>query len=121
MRSLINNKFIKNVSRKFKAEINILHHTTTIRDNYQPVLHCGPIRQVAVIKILDEQVDKDKQIDDKDKQIDDNETDNKKLRTGSKAIVEFTFSYRSEYLEEGLSFFFRDGSTKGYGKILEIL
>ena len=58
---------------------------------------------------------------DKDKQKDDNETDNKKLRTGSKAIVQFTFSFRSEFLEEGISFFFRDGSTKGYGKILEVL
>ena len=43
------------------------------------------------------------------------------LRTGSKAIVEFTFSFRPEFLEEGKSFFFRDGSTKGYGKILELL
>ena len=113
-----NDKFIKNVSRKFKAEINILHHTTTVCDNYQPVLHCGPIRQTAIIKILSNQRD-DNNVEQND-DIEQND-DDKRLRTGSKAIVEFTFSYRSEYLEEGLSFFFRDGSTKGYGKILEVL
>ena len=43
------------------------------------------------------------------------------LRTGSKAIVEFTFSFRSEFIEKGTNFFFRDGSTKGYGTVLEIL
>ena len=103
-----NEKFIKQVSKKFKAEVKILHHSTTIRDNYQPVLHCGPIRQVAKIKILEKH----------NMKKDENQ---KRLRTGSKAIVEFTFSFRSEFLEEGTSFFFRDGATKGYGKILEIL
>lgn len=102
-----NEKFIKNVSRKFKAEIKILHHSTTIKDNYQPVLHCGPIRQTAKIKIIEDLTVKN--------------TKGKNLRTGSKAIVEFTFAYRSEFLEEGVTFFFRDGATKGFGKILEII
>lgn len=102
-----NEKFIKNVSKKFKAEIKILHHSTTIKDNYQPVLHCGPIRQTAKIKIIEDLTVKN--------------TKGKNLRTGSKAIVEFTFAYRSEFLEEGITFFFRDGATKGFGKILEII
>ena len=101
-----NEKFIKNVSTKFKAEIKILHHSTTIKDNYQPVLHCGLIRQTAKIKIIEDLTFKN--------------TKGKNLRTGSKAIVEFTFAYRSEFLEEGVTFFFRDGATKGFGKILEI-
>ncbi len=102
-----NESFKKNVTRKFKAEIKILHHSTTIRDNYQPVLHCGLIRQTAKIKILEDLTEK--------------ATNGKNLRTGSKALVEFTFVYRSEFIEEGTTFFFRDGSTKGFGKILEIL
>ena len=109
-----NEKFTKNVSRKFKAEIKILHHTTTIRDNYQPVLHCGPIRQAARIKIIE---NKSMNIENNGK----HKKNSQRLRTGSKAIVQFTFSFRSEFLEEGISFFFRDGSTKGYGKILEVL
>ena len=103
-----NKKFIKQVTKKFKAEIKILHHSTTIKDNYQPVLHCGSVRQAAKIKILENKNMK-------------KEKNKNMLRTGSKAIVEFTFSFRPEFLEEGKSFFFRDGSTKVYGKILELL
>lgn len=103
-----NSDFIKNVSRKFKAEIQVLNHSTTIRDNYQPVLHCGSVRQSAKLKIIDNITS----ISTKDKN---------NLRTGSKAIVEFEFSFRSEFIEEGTTFFFRDGATKGFGTILDVL
>ena len=106
-----NEKFINQVTRKFKAEIKILHHSTTIKDNYQPVLHCGSVRQSARIKILENKTVKNSKV----------KNNKNMLRTGSKAIVEFTFSFRPEFLETGISFFFRDGSTKGYGKILELL
>lgn len=98
----------KNVTKKFKAEISILNHSTTISDNYQPVIHCGLVCQVAKIKII--QILNNK-----------NENDLNKLRTGNKAIVEFTFSIRAEFIEKNTIFFFRDGHTKGYGTILEIL
>ena len=101
-----NEDFQKNVCRKFKAKISILNHSTTIIDKYEPVIHCGLVRQAATIRIL--------------KTIDDN-INNNHLRTGNKAIVEFTFSYRSEYIETGTTFFFRDGNTKGYGTVLELL
>ena len=101
-----NEDFRKNVCRKFKAKISILNHSTTIIDKYEPVIHCGLVRQAATIRII--------------KTIDDN-SNNNHLRTGNKAIVEFTFSYRSEYIETGTTFFFRDGNTKGYGTVLELL
>jgi len=100
-----NEDFRKNVCKKFKAKISILNHSTTITDNYQPVIHCGLVRQSARIKILETL----------------NNKNSNNLRTGNKAIVEFTFSYRSEYIETGTTFFFRDGNTKGYGTILELL
>lgn len=28
----------------FEAEVKILHHATTIKPNYQAVIHCGVIR-----------------------------------------------------------------------------
>ena len=31
----------------FEAEVKILHHATTIKPNYQAVIHCGVIRQCA--------------------------------------------------------------------------
>ena len=101
-------KLQKNICRRFKAEITILNHSTTISNNYQPVVHCGLVRQVARIKII-ENLAKDNK-----------KKNENKLRTGNKAIVEFNFSFKSEYIEKGTTFFFRDGNTKGYGTILEI-
>jgi elongation factor 1-alpha len=97
-----NENFKKNVVESFRAEVTILNHSSTITDNYTPVIQCGLVRQTAKINILE--------IDDK-KRV---------LRTGSKAIVIFKFCYKKEYLETGKIFFFRDGNTKGYGTILEI-
>lgn len=101
-------KLQKNICRRFKAEITILNHSTTISNNYQPVVHCGLVRQAARIKII-ENLAKDNK-----------KKNENKLRTGNKAIVEFNFSFKSEYIEKGTTFFFRDGNTKGYGTILEI-
>ena len=101
-------KLQKNICRRFKAEITILNHSTTISNNYQPVVHCGLVRQAARIKII-ENLAKDNK-----------KKNENKLRTGNKAIVEFNFSFKSEYIEKGITFFFRDGNTKGYGTILEI-
>ena len=99
---VIDNEDLKKyIRRKFKAKITILNHSTTISNNYQPIIHCGLVRQAARINIIDNK--------------------SLKLRTGDQATVEFTFCYRSEYIEENTTFFFRDGNTKGYGTIIELL
>ncbi len=103
---IISDETLKNnVVQGFKAEITILNHSSTITNNYTPVIHCGLVRQTAKITILD---------------ISDKKDNSNVLRTGSKAIVNFKFCYKKEYLETGKIFFFRDGNTKGYGTILEI-
>ena len=100
---IIDNEDLKKfICRKFKANITILNHSTTISNNYQPIIHCGLVRQAAKINILD------------------NKNEKLNLRTGDKALVEFTFSFRSEYIEPDNIFFFRDGNTKGYGTVLEV-
>lgn len=101
---LSDDDLMKNVTRKFKAKITVLNHSTTISNNYQPVIHCGMVRQTAKINILEK----------KNNEI-------LKLRTGDKALVEFTFVFNKEYIEKGNTFFFRDGTTKGYGTITELL
>lgn len=83
---------------KFKAEILVLNHPTTIRLNYQPVIHCGLIRQSAIITKMSK----------------------KYIRTGDKAIINFKFKYHPEWLELGDKIIFREGNTKGVGKIIEI-
>jgi len=93
-------KYKKNVIKSFKAKVRILHHTTTITNGYRPVIHCGPIRQSASIKLLDEK---------------------ECLRTGDKRLVSFTYGNHSEFMEIDSVFFFRDGTTKGVGEVVELL
>lgn len=84
---------------EFKAEVVILHHATTIRQRYQAMIHCGIIRQCAQVKYMSTEL----------------------LRTGDKAIVTFRFCYHGEYLSVGETILFREGRTKGLGKVVEIL
>ena len=93
----------QNIRREFMAEIKVLNHSTTISNRYSPIIHCGCIRQSASIQILE--VVKGKK-------------GSEKLRTGNKAIVKFKFLDRSEYIEKDFTLFFRDGSTKGFGKVI---
>jgi elongation factor 1-alpha len=94
--------FEENVVRKFKANIRILNHSTTLRNNYTPIIHCNCTRQSAKLRLLD---------------------GNKEtvLRAGESATVMFEFLTRNEYLEVGNSFFFLDGKTKGMGNIIKLL
>lgn len=101
------NKYKNNVVTSFWARINVLHHSTTIKTGYSPVIHCGPIRQSAKINL--EYVNKDNLI-----------TNENILRSGDKKIVKFTFSFHPEFIEENMIFFFRDGLTKGVGEVLKI-
>jgi elongation factor 1-alpha len=98
------NKYKNNVVKSFYARINILHHATTIKTGYSPVIHCGPIRQSAHI----------------DLDFTASENDKKLLRSGDNKIVKFTFNYHPEFMEENMIFFFRDGTTKGVGEVLKI-
>jgi len=83
--------------RSFSASITILHHPTTIKQNYEPVIHCGKIAQTAIIESIDTEC----------------------LRTGDKGIVKFKFKYRPEFIELDDVLIFREGKTKGIGKIIE--
>jgi len=89
-----------NVCTNFIAEILVLNHSTKIEDKYEPVIHCGPIRQTAKVIIEDK---------------------TKKLGIGDKANVELQFKQRPEFLEEGTTLFFREGLTKGIGTVIKLL
>ena len=97
-------------SNRFLSSITILHHPTTIKNKYEPVIHCGKISQTVIIEEI-------KKID-----VDSNkESDNKYLRTGDKAKIIFRFKYRPEFIEKNDTILFREGKTKGIGKIIDIL
>merc|ERR1719231_1215827 len=85
--------------REFEANVIILHHSTTISCGYQPVVHCGVLRQSAeMIEI----------------------TGRESLRTGERALVKFKFLYSSDYLLPGSTFLFREGRAKGIGKVVKV-
>lgn len=83
---------------EFEAEVVILHHATTIKQNYQAVIHCGVIRQAAKVLEMNRDI----------------------LRTGDKGHIKFKFMYRPEYLQPGTTILFREGRTKGLGIVSSI-
>ncbi|GAA97731.1 uncharacterized protein L969DRAFT_106089 [Mixia osmundae IAM 14324] len=88
-------------SFRFEAVCLILYHQTTIKVNYQAMIHCGTVRQtVRIVDILD---------------------DRKVLRTGDRASVIFEFIRMPEYVKEGSKLLFREGRTKGVAFITRLL
>ena len=87
-----------NSVREFDAKIKILHNPSTITKKYQPTINCEGVSQSV-------------QIIDMDKEY---------LRSYDEAIVRFKFMYKPEYIECGSLFLFREGLTKGIGKIINI-
>ena len=83
--------------RKFEANVRILHHPTTIKTNYEPVIHCGSVRQSAKITYMSKKL----------------------VRTGDTANVVFEFKFKPEFIELDNEIVFREGNTKGIGKIIK--
>lgn len=96
---MISNEVTQNICYQFTASIEVLHHSTVISKKYTPVIHCGTVRQSAKIILQDEQV----------------------LQTGNRAEVRFRFIKHPEFIEPGMTFFFREGTTRGFGTIIDIL
>jgi GTPase len=85
-------------SWEFDAEVVILHHATTIRENYQAVVHCGVVRQAAKVISMSHDL----------------------MRTGDKGLIRFKFLYHPELLHKGTTILFREGRTKGLGIITTV-
>jgi GTPase len=90
---------IPRATREFDANVVILHHSTTILPGYQPVVHCGVLRQSSEIISI---------------------SGTESLKTGERATVRFKFVYSPEYLLPGSTFLFREGRAKGIGKVTRV-
>lgn len=85
----------------FEAEVVILHHSTTIKEGYQCVMHCGIIRQsIEILEINNVE---------------------KILRTGDKGLTKMRFLFNPEFLTKGQVLILREGRTKILGIITNIL
>lgn len=89
-----------NIVTSFVANVKILHHSSALKKGYRPMIHCGPIKQVAELSFLD--------------------NDTTSMKTGDNELVRFTFVKHPELIEEKMILFFRDGTTKGVGEVVSI-
>lgn len=83
---------------EFEVDALILHHATSIKVGYQSVIHCGIIRQTATIVGMSKDI----------------------LRAGEEGTIRFRFLKSPEYLHEGDIVLFREGRTRGKGKISKL-
>lgn len=87
----------------FDAEVSIMQHPTSIKLGYQPVIHTGNISQSAkIIKICNG-----------------NQITNI-LRSGDTGKISFKFLYYPVFIEKDNTIIFREGKTKGIGKIISV-
>ena len=84
---------------EFEGEVAILHHSTSIRVKYHSVIHCANVRQTAKIVWMNTEL----------------------LRTNDKGIIRFRFLNSPEIIHLGSDFLFREGSTRGCGKITKLI
>lgn len=84
---------------EFEADIVILHHSTTIKEGYQCVMHCGVVRQSIAFKKLNVEF----------------------LRIGDKGHALMRFMYNPEFLKKGENILLREGRTKIFGHITKLV
>ena len=89
----------KHVYKEFEAKVKILHHPTTIKQNYETIIHCGSIRQVAKIVSMEQKL----------------------MRTGDQSVVKFRFKSKPEFIQKDKQIIFREGKTKGIGVVTKVL
>lgn len=100
--------------REFIADVLVLFHSTTITRRYQAMLHCGVIRQtVKIVAILpaSEEEQKDTTITD----------EGTVMRTGDRRCVRFRFMWAPEWMQLGQRLLFREGRTKGVGRVTRLI
>ncbi len=83
--------------KEFDAEVMVLNHPTSITEGYEPVIHIDTISETVKIN------------PDKDH-----------LLPGDRGNVTMKFKYESHVIEEGQKFIFREGGSKGIGKVTNI-
>ncbi len=84
--------------REFEAEIMVLNHPTRIREGYEPVVHLETASEAAVFQ-----------------------PDDGYVLPGERDTVKVQFKFRPYRVEEGQTFVFREGKSKGVGTVTKTL
>jgi elongation factor 1-alpha len=97
--AILDNRLKPVAARELEADIHVLYHPTTIKQGYQSVLHLQTHRQPAqIVSIVGKAT----------------------LRTGDKGRVVMRLLKRPAYVVRGQTLIFREGRTKGIGKVTEV-
>lgn len=89
---------LKYTCYSFVADIITFNTGTKIRNGYQCVLHCGTIRHTVQFN-----------------------TNNNDIKPSKRTVIGMKFLGRSEFILPSTRLMFRDGLTKGFGKIIEVV
>ena len=84
--------------REFLSEVYILHHPTRIGRGYEPVIHIETISESVTFN-----------------------PEREFMMAGESGKVTIRFKYRPYHVYAGQKFIFREGKSKGVGKILDVL
>ncbi|XP_053682750.1 GTP-binding protein 2 [Sabethes cyaneus] len=85
----------------FQARVSVLFHATRIYKGFQTTVHIGSIRQTAIIEgIMGVGTDG--------------------ISTNQTASVLFRFVRHPEYVRPGMRILFREGTSKGVGKVTQV-
>lgn len=95
-----------NIGYEFEGSVRVLSHSTTITNRYSPVIHCGNSRQTGRITLMVE---------------DDDQHHKKAVKMNEELPVKFRYVMRPVYMEPGMVFFFREGTTRGVGQIHRVI
>ena len=83
--------------REFEAEVMVLNHPTRIGEGYEPVVHLETVSEAAAFY-----------------------PEKGRLLPGDSGKTRVRFKFRSYMVEEGQRFVFREGQSKGVGKVTDV-
>ncbi|WP_415381322.1 GTPBP1 family GTP-binding protein [Halosimplex sp. TS25] len=83
--------------REFEAEVMVLNHPTRIGEGYEPVVHLETVSEAAAFS-----------------------PDEGRLLPGDSGTTRVRFKFRPYMVEEGQRFVFREGQSKGVGKVTDV-
>ncbi|MFC7139174.1 GTPBP1 family GTP-binding protein [Halosimplex aquaticum] len=83
--------------REFEAEVMVLNHPTRIGEGYEPVVHLETVSEAAAFY-----------------------PDEGRLLPGDSGTARVRFKFRPYMVEEGQRFVFREGQSKGVGKVTAV-
>ncbi|MBI4363144.1 MAG: GTP-binding protein [Euryarchaeota archaeon] len=85
--------------REFEAEVAILHHPTRIRRGYEPVVHLETVCETARFQ----------------------EMESDYMMAGQTGRVRMSFKFHPYFVQEGQKFVFREGRSKGVGRVTRVV